>query len=179
MTDCSIAGLADRHPGEVVACGGIVAGLRKKLTRRGDLMVLLDLEDLSGSSVETVVFPKVQDQFAAMLRPDTILLIKGRVDRDARDDSIKLIAMEVAEPKLGGDHPLVINLEVDACTPKVVDHLKEILSAHPGSTQVFLHLARNEATTVLRLGSEFAVDTRNGLFAELKAILGPSSLAAS
>ncbi|MCA1839885.1 MAG: DNA polymerase III subunit alpha, partial [Actinobacteria bacterium] len=108
MTDCSIAGLADRSPGEVVACGGIVAGLRKKLTRRGDLMVLLDLEDLSGSNVETVVFPKVQEQFAALLRPDTILLIKGRVDRDARDDSVKLIAMEIAEPKLGAEHPLVI-----------------------------------------------------------------------
>ncbi len=179
MTDCSIAGLGDRPPGEVVVCGGIVAGLRKKLTRRGDLMVLLDLEDLSGSNVETVIFPKVQDQFAPLLRPDSILLIKGRVDRDARDDSVKLIAMEVTEPKLGADHPLVINLEVDACTPKVVDHLKEILSSHPGSTQVFLHLARNEATTVLRLGSEFAVDTHNGLFAELKAVLGPTALVAS
>lgn len=179
MTDCSIGGLADRSPGEVVVCGGIVAAVRKKMTRRGDLMVLFDLEDVSGSTVEAVLFPKVQEQFGHLLRLDSILLIKGRVDRDARDDSVKLIGMEVAEPKLGADHPLVINLEIDECTPKVVDHLKEILSAHPGSTQVFLHLARNEATTVLRLGSEFAVDTRNGLFAELKAALGPSALVGS
>jgi DNA polymerase-3 subunit alpha len=176
MTDASISSLGDKAPGESVTVGGMVAGLRKKVTKRGDIMVLLDLEELSGATVEVIAFPKVQEQYSPLLRPDAILLIKGRVDRDARDDSVKLIAMEVHEPKLGVDRPLVINLATDSCTPKIVDHLKEILSSHPGSTQVFLHLARSEKTTVLRLGSQFAVDTRNGLFAELKAALGPHAL---
>jgi DNA polymerase III subunit alpha len=177
MTDGPVSSLPDRPLGEVLTVGGMVAGISKRVTRRGDVMLLLALEDLSGAAVEVIVFPSVAEQFAAMLRPDAILLIKGRTDRDVRDDSIKLIAMEIQEPKLGDDYPLVINLSVDACTQGVVDQLKDVLVNHPGSTQVFLHLAKSQRTTVLRLGSEFWVDTTNGLHAELKALLGPGALA--
>jgi DNA polymerase-3 subunit alpha len=177
MTDGPVSSLGERPQGDVVTIGGMVAGISKRVTRRGDVMLLLALEDLSGTTVEVIVFPTVAEQFAALLRPDAILLIKGRTDRDVRDDSVKLIAIEVREPKLGDDYPLVINLSVDACTPGVVDQLKDVLANHPGSTQVFLHLAKSQKTTVLRLGSEFWVDTSNGLHAELKALLGPGALA--
>ena len=176
MCDCPISALVEKGAGDTYTIGGIVAGLQKKMTRRGDIMVLLQVEDLSGGSVEVVVFARVYEQFAAMLRPDAILLVKGRVDRDARDDTVKLMAMEIREPNLGDEQPVVINLPADGCTEKVVDSLKEVLSSHPGSTQVFLHLANGRQTTVLRLGSQYAVDTHNGLYAELKAILGPAAL---
>jgi DNA polymerase-3 subunit alpha len=139
-------------------------------------MLLMDVEDLSGAAVEVVVFARTYQQFAAILRPDAILVIKGRVDRDARDDSVKMMAMEIHEPNLGVERPLEIKLTVDSCTPQTVETLKDVLSNHPGTTQVFLHLARGETTTVLRLGSQFSVDTTNGLHAELKSVLGPRAL---
>jgi DNA polymerase-3 subunit alpha len=111
-----------------------------------------------------------------VIQPDVILLIKGRIDRDARDDALKVIATEIHEPKLGDTMPLEIRLPLDSCTPDVVEQLKEVLSAHPGSTQVFLHLAKQARTTVLRLGSEYWVNTTNGIHAELKALLGPTAL---
>ena len=178
MCDCPISALADKMPGETYTIGGIVAGFAKKMTRRGDIMVLLQLEDLSGGSVEVIVFASAYEKFAGMLRPDAILLVKGRVDRDVRDDTVKVMALEIREPNLGDEQPVVINLQANGCTGKVVDSLKEILSSHPGSTQVFLHLDAGQKTTVLRLGSQYAVDTRNGLYAELKTILGPEALAA-
>jgi DNA polymerase III subunit alpha len=58
----------------------------------------------------------------------------------------------------------------------MVEQLKDVLAGHPGSTQVFLHLAKSRKTTVLRLGSDFCVDATNGLHAEIKALLGPSAL---
>ena len=45
------------------------------------------------------------------LKPDAILLIQGRVDRDARDDSVKMIAMEVRQPKLGENLPVEIFID--------------------------------------------------------------------
>jgi DNA polymerase-3 subunit alpha len=72
----------------------------------------------------------------------------------------------------------VISLAVDSCTPTTVETLKDVLASHPGTTQVFLHLARGARTTVLRLGSEYWVDGANGLHAELKALLGPRALTA-
>jgi DNA polymerase-3 subunit alpha len=59
----------------------------------------------------------------------------------------------------------------------VVNQLKDVLSSHPGSTQVFLELeASRQRKTVLRLGSEFWVDSSNGLAAELKVLLGADAL---
>ena len=176
MTDCPITSLSDRRPGEILTIGGIVAGITKKLTRRGEIMLLLQVEDVAGATVEVVVFARVYEQFAAVLRSDAILLVKGRLDQDVRDDSMKMMALEFLEPDLGEDRPLVINLAVEACTARVVDSLKDVLANHPGTTQVFLHLAKERKTTVLRLGSQFSVDTSNGLHAELKALLGPATV---
>jgi DNA polymerase-3 subunit alpha len=176
MCDVPLAGLKTKAPGEFVTIGGLVASLNKRVTRRGDIMVLLDLEDLSGAAVEVVVFARTYQQFGALLGADEILLIKGRVDRDARDDSVKVMAQEIHKPNLGEARPLEITLPVEACTSTTVDTLKDVLTRHPGSTQVFLHLDAGSKTTVLRLGSEYAVDTTNGLHAELKTLLGSRAL---
>ena len=175
MCDVPLSGLKSKSPGEFVTIGGLVSSLSKKVTRRGDIMVLLDLEDLSGAAIEVVVFARTYQQFGALLQADEILLIKGRVDRDARDDSVKIMAQEIHKPNLGENRPLEITMPVEACTSNTVDTLKDVLTSHPGSTQVFLHLDSGSKTTVLRLGSEFAVDTTNGLHAELKALLGPKA----
>jgi DNA polymerase-3 subunit alpha len=177
MCDCSIAALAERQPGEIVTIGGMVTSFNKRVTKNGGILVLMHMEDLGGATVEILVFSRVYEQFAPLLRPDAILLMKGRVDRDVRDDSVKFMALEVKEPKLGENLPLTISMPIDACTEKVVESLKEVLSGHPGSTQVFLHLGGGKKTTTLRLGSEFWVDTSRGLHAELKALLGPQALA--
>ena len=180
MTDCPIASLENRPQGESVTIGGLVAGYQKRVTKSGGIMVILTVEDLSGVTVEVLCFPKTVEQFGSALRPDAILLIRGRLDRDARDDSIKLVAQEVKEPKLGDDSPLELFLPAEACTESLVVKLKGILRCHPGTTPVFVHLrGRTGAITVLKLGSEFAVSTSNGIHAELKELLGPDALARS
>ncbi|HYO60809.1 MAG TPA: DNA polymerase III subunit alpha, partial [Actinomycetota bacterium] len=120
LCDCSLTSLESRPPGEVLTVGGMLSGLRKKVTKSGGVMVLLDLEDVSGASVEVVVFPTAYEKYAGLLEPDKPRLVKGRLDRDARDDSVKIIAMEVIEPNLGEERPLVINLGAESCTERVV-----------------------------------------------------------
>jgi hypothetical protein len=65
-----------------------------------------------------------------------------------------------------------IKLAPSAVTGSVVTRLKALLEEHPGDTPVFLHLE----STVLRLPDDFRVDSRNGLFAELRVLLGPNGL---
>jgi DNA polymerase-3 subunit alpha len=171
VTDAPLAALPARQAGEVVTIGGLVANLTKRVTRRGDLMVVLELEDLSGASIEVVVFARTYERYVALLRPDATLLIKGRLDKDARDDTMKILASEILEPQLD-ERPFEIKLQGDSCTAALVGELKDVLTNHPGATQVLLHLERGESTTILRLDSEFSVDMNNGLHAELKALLG-------
>jgi DNA polymerase-3 subunit alpha len=176
LCECSITSLETRTPGEVLTVGGMVSGLRKKVTKSGGVMVLLDLEDISGASVEVIVFPTAHEKYGPLLRPDEIVLVRGRLDRDARDDSVKMIAMEVQKPKLVPDSFFRIKVQGDACNERLVASLKEVLSNHPGDTQVELHVELSNGTVrPLRLDSEFSIDTSNGIHGELRA-LGLSTL---
>jgi len=71
--------------------------------------------------------------------------------------------------------PLRIALPISVLTDDTVERLKEILTAHPGSSAVLLHVGEK----VLRLPAEFNVATRNGLMGELKMLLGVNALVAT
>jgi DNA polymerase-3 subunit alpha len=62
------------------------------------------------------------------------------------------------------------------CTPLVVERLKEVLSTHPGTTEVRLQVQAGERVTVLRLGDRFRVSPTSALMADLKALLGPGAV---
>jgi DNA polymerase-3 subunit alpha len=111
-------------------------------------------------------------EYGALLDDDAIVLVKGRIDM--RDDQVKLVCLEVQRPNLATDGTidLRISLPVNALTDTKVDALKRLLSEHPGNSPVFLHVGEK----ILRLPSEFRVDSRRGLIGELRVLLGPNAI---
>ena len=83
--------------GQVKVVGGIVTGLNRRYTKRGELMGTFFLEDLGGS-IEVFVFPKVMQVFGALLADDGVVVVKGRID--TRDEQVKLVCMELSFPTL-------------------------------------------------------------------------------
>jgi DNA polymerase-3 subunit alpha len=174
--DCTLTELRDVREGELRSVGGIVTALNRKYTRRGDLMGTFVLEDLA-AALEVMVFPKTMAQYGHLLTDDAIVVVKGRVDQ--RDDQLKVIAMEISRPELvlDGGPPVRIKVRINGLSDAKVTRLKEVLSEHPGDSPVFVHLESPEKTTVLRLGDEHLVDAGNGLFAELRVLLGRDCIA--
>ena len=177
-TDCTIATLTgsdDRPDGSHVTIGGLVSGLQRKVTKKGDVWAIATIEDLEGA-IEVMFFPQTYNLFATSLAEDAIVLVKGRLDR--RDDVPKLIAMELSLPDLseGPRGPVVISLPVVRCTPPVVERLKEVLGTHPGATEVHLRLQAASRTTVLRIDDGLRVNPSPALMGDLKALLGPACL---
>jgi len=80
-----------------VTVAGIVSGLNRRYTKKGDLMATFTLEDLY-ASVPVIVFPKTMARYDKLLAADAIVIIKGRID--TKEDQVKLIAMEVTRPDL-------------------------------------------------------------------------------
>jgi DNA polymerase-3 subunit alpha len=119
-----------------------------------------------------MVFPKTMADYGHVLEDDAIVTVKGRLDQ--RDDAPKIIALEIGRPELALDSgpPIRVRARLDALSESRVARLKEILSEHPGDSPVFVHLERPDKTTVLRLGDDHCVDASNGLFAELRILLG-------
>jgi DNA polymerase-3 subunit alpha len=151
--------------------GGVVTGLTRKYTKRGELMATFALEDLQ-SSIDVWVFPRTMIDIGHLLVDDAVVCIKGRLD--TKDEQPKLICMELKRPELAldGAEPLHLDLPVHALTDERVDRLKQVLTEHQGQSPVLLHVG----SKCIRLSAEFSVDTSNGLLAELRVLLGPSCL---
>ncbi len=177
--DCSIAeimGDDDRSDGAPVTLAGLITGLQRKVTKRGGSWAIATLEDLEGV-IDVMVFPQTYQLVATQLAEDVVVVVRGRLDK--REDVPRLVAMEVTVPDLsdGPRGPVVITLPVNRCVPPVVDRLKEVLATHPGVTEVHLQLQASGRTTVMRLDDRLRVTASPALFGDLKALLGPGSIA--
>ena len=177
-TDCSVASLTgseERGDGTQVTIGGLVSGLQRKVTKKGDVWAIATLEDLEGA-IEVMFFPQTYQLYATTLAEDAVVVVRGRLDR--REDVPKLIAMELNLPDLseGPRGPVVISLPAVRCTPPVVERLKEVLATHPGATEVHLRLQAASRTTVLRIDDGLRVNPSPALMGDLKALLGPACL---
>ena len=171
-TDCTLDELADLDDGALKAVGGVVTGLQKKWTRKGDLMAVFTLEDLR-SSIEVMVFPRTMTDHGHKLADDAVVIVRGRVD--TRDDTPKLIAqtIDVIELSESNADPLHVRVPTKLLSPKIVDDLKQVLADHPGDAPVVLHLGDRQ---VVRLPERWNVDATNGLVGRLRVVLGAGAI---
>ncbi|MDP1922911.1 MAG: hypothetical protein Q8L14_42095, partial [Myxococcales bacterium] len=170
--DGRLADVADLDDGTIRTFGGVVTGLQRKWTKKGDLMAVFQLEDLQ-SAVEVMVFPKTMTDHGHKLEDDLIVTVRARVD--ARDDQPKLIAMELEpfEPMTGEAFPLRIKVAPAALSEGLIADLKGLLGEHPGDSPVLLHLGDDK---VLRLPEAWTVDVVPALLAELRVLLGATAI---
>ena len=179
QSDASIPDLLDGTVPDraMVNVGGILTNLQRRLTKKGDPWASATLEDLAGG-VEVAFFPKVYTECAMLLAEDAIVLVKARVARS--DDRLSIHAQSVVVPDLSNDPvkgPVQLSIAASRCTPPVVDRLKDVLQAHPGTTAVHLRLLNGSRVTTLKLDDGLRVTRTSGLIGDLKALLGADCLA--
>jgi len=173
MTDTSMPGLWDRDDRSQATIAGVIGSINRRYTRKGDPMVYFSVEDLQGS-VEAVAFPKTVAEHGPMIREDAIVVMRGRVDH--RGDDVKFIVQSISEPELKEDLTVRVRVSASRLSTSVVENLKLVLSNHPGAAPVFIHMTSDGGEKVLRVGAEHNVEPRSALFAELRELLGPSSV---
>lgn len=179
--DVSIATLlADeaRPDGSTVVISGLITSLQRKMSKQGNPWAAVTLEDMEGS-VEIMFFGETYLAYSTVLAEDAVIVLRGRVRR--RDDVMQLQAMEVSLPDLSAvaDAPVVVTLPEARCIGPVVERLREVLSTHPGITEVHLRLTKPGRATVMRLDEGLRVERSPSLYGDLKALLGPGCLQAS
>ncbi|MDB5194319.1 MAG: polymerase subunit alpha, polymerase subunit alpha protein [Parcubacteria group bacterium] len=76
----SIKALDDCRENTPCIIGGLITEIREVMTKKGDRMTFLRIEDFSGST-DVVVFPKVYEEFKAFIIPDNCVAIKGKVSK--------------------------------------------------------------------------------------------------
>lgn len=173
-----LAGLAD---GSMVWIGGIITKKTQRLTRKGELMANLILEDLTGR-VEVTVFPALYLQFKEILREDKVVCIKARVeagDREEEAANVRVVALDAREPRLKKPEEcdLLIQFGAAQVSQDTMHCLKDILERHPGPTPVKLKLRTSDEVKILQLPQQYKVTPDGALYAEVLSLLGEGCVA--
>ncbi len=108
--------------------GGIITECKKIRTRKGDPMLFATLDDLEGQ-VEMLVFAKVYADNADKVEVDSVITVRGRVDKKEAGE-VKLVAQEVT-----AFEPTAEEVELaaaEAAAEPEVSRVKRIMLAVPG-----------------------------------------------
>ena len=171
-TDISISELADEESGaeRTVTIAGLITGIQRKVSRRGDSWAIVTVEDLEGS-IDVMFFSNTYNQNAMGLIEDRVVKIRGRVDW--RDETLRFTAMEMSaiDTSSGPVGPFTVYANANQLTQPVIDRIKETFRLHPGKREVQLQVTEKGKTTTHKLG--FQITSSPSLNADLKAILGP------
>ena len=173
-TDAQMVELERRRDGDVVTVGGIVGALRQTTTKKGEPMVFMRLDDVSGS-VEVIVFNSVYGAARDLLETDRILVVKGRIDH--KEGETKLIAMEVA-PFEATPERSEIRLKLDArkAPAGTIRELAGLLRDYPGEAAVVAAIETSTGPLTLAFGPDFRVRPEPDFFAEVKSLLGEAAI---
>ncbi|MCK4262122.1 DNA polymerase III subunit alpha, partial [bacterium] len=176
FTTATTAQLTSFSDGEGVTLGGIIGGIRKMMTRKGERMAFFNLEDLEGM-VRVTVFSTIFEKFSALLRHDSAVLVKGRVD--LREERPKITANEIipldeAQERLAKS--VHIKLITTGLEKETLSNLREILLSHSGGCPVYLHFITGEEEAVISVNGQLRVSPKADLVREVKELVGEESI---
>ncbi len=103
-TCAPVESLTPGSDGKLVRLGGLITTVRKILTKKGDTMAFVGLEDKTGLT-ELIVFPKAFEKSPEVFEIDNIIMATGKVSAKDREGRL------TGEPKLMVDSAKVINYE--------------------------------------------------------------------
>ena len=159
-----------------VVLGGMIARARTTVTKSGRnagaKMAFVTLEDLKGS-VEAVIFPGDFERYRAMIKPEVVVFLRGRVDRRREQPSLRVsevVGLDEADEKLAARVLLRINCSViDAA---MLDELGAVCREHPGECPLFLEMSTSDGLQVIiRCNGEGGAVLPNAEFIERAARL--------
>jgi DNA polymerase-3 subunit alpha len=173
-SDATIGELERRRDGEVVTVGGIVSGVRHMTTKRGEPMVFLRFEDMTGG-IDTMVFNSTYEKARELCTTERLLIVKGRVDR--KEGETKLIAMELAAFEAVAERREV-RLKIDATKARAgtIRELAALIRDFPGDSPVYADLVTSQGQKTYAFGPQFRVKPAPDFYAEVKMILGESAV---
>lgn len=181
LRDMSIARLlnsvATLEPRTVVTIAGLITSVERKISKKGNAWAIITVEDME-ASVQCLFFGKAYEENASKLNIDTIVRVRGFAE--AREEAVSIRAQELEVPRIedADTSILLVRLPEVALVASRMQQLAEILHMHPGYSEVQLMVVRQDGScAVVTMGDNFRVKKDASLFGDIKAMLGPHSIA--
>ena len=168
----------NQYYGLMVTIGGTISRIKGTMTKKGQPMGYVTIEDYDGE-VETVVFPSVWETVRPILAEDAAVAIRGRVQANERD--VRVLAEEIIPlDKLRASAPSpagVLHLYIDAAhdSNEVSQRLAGLFQKHHGKTPVIMHMMRTGQET--HAAPKFYVNYSSEAERDFRMLLGERAVA--
>ena len=169
--------LAQADAASEVTVGGMVTGLKRRKTKKGDLMATFNLEDLEGSA-EVVVFPDLYGKTMSRLTEDAAILVTGRPEIEDRPRILATSITTLQQAREGRTTGVAIQIVTTGLTDEILEQLRRTLEGHKGSVPVYLEVARpgGFVMTLKADPQSFGTSPSKEMMASVEAILGKGSV---
>ena len=159
-----------------VSVAGIITELRKRQTRKGQLMAAFVLEDDTGT-VETVAFPDLYQEVYEDVIEDTVVVVEASIRRDG--DQVKLTAsglQQLNKHKALEEKFLTLNLDLNKLQPLQLKEIVEIIKASPGETPMVFRIMKPGSFDVDLKARNFEVQASSTTVTRLQELVGRSNV---
>ncbi len=159
--------------GQAVRIGGTVKAVKTIMTRRGEQMAFVTLEDMQGV-VEITVFSSIYAEVREVLFEDNPIIVQATVQKEEK--AVKLLAetivkMDRAEETWTAN--IHLNLDISHTDREALIKLHDALQRHSGSCRAFIHLNEPEKSeTIIALPDALRLRAGSELNREVKRALG-------
>jgi DNA polymerase-3 subunit alpha len=136
LSTATTMGLKDCEDGSEVKLCGIIASVKSMLTKKGDRMAYLTVEDLQGTT-EVIVFPDLFRTAGELIAPERVVRITGTIDRGDKGTKIRGSKIEpLADVQTQSIKRIRIRLTDRPEVREQLPRLLDVFRRHPGSTTI-------------------------------------------
>ncbi|MFW5734414.1 MAG: DNA polymerase III subunit alpha [Oceanidesulfovibrio sp.] len=156
---------AEKSAKQPVRAAALVTSVKEYVTKKGDKMAFLTIEDLTGQG-EAAVFPEAYRTYKEFIHADKPLILEGTVsDRSGPEEEegpkqAKLLVDSVAylaEVAQECTEPVTLDLRAEQLAGDGLAAFKELVARHAGPAEVNLRIHYPDACCTLKLGAGFRV----------------------
>ena len=168
--------LSDIEDGKDVSVCGIITEIRTTLTKKGDKMAYVRIEDLDGG-VELIVFPELYRSSSALLTEDRPVMVSGTINKT--DSGFKLKSsriLDLTEIPERVTSQIDISLHSIGLTTDDLKELKGILMDHSGKCPVYLHLISNHKEYVVAIDEGLGINPSNEFLISIENRFGKDTV---
>ncbi len=191
----TIAQMSEKKSKSAIKLVVMLAGIKHHITKKGDPMAFLQVEDMTGQ-VDAVVFPKIYEEIKDLLTENALLVLTGKVDKKDDESQLLVDSAEAVEKVMADaveqdEKPLTeldnyqnesINEEIEihqsiAEVEKPVEQLEIQKNTPKKDAELFItenRSAKQRQIIILQLPVH-KIPEDNSLFEHIKAILKEQS----
>lgn len=164
-------------PNSMVRACGIVAGLKRKIDKKGNTMAFVTLEDFTGKA-DCIVFSDAYQKYTKTLVPDSMVMVIGK--GEPAGDLLKILVNEVIPMESVRERytkSVTLSVNLDAVSEETVQQLRGIMERNRGKCPCYINVnGGGFAKKFVYLVRNVTVDPNPQFIGLVKQLLGPSSV---